>query len=742
MKIIWIAAWMAALAVSGVRAQVVTSESVPPVGASLRYATVNPTSVMVGASGSGRVWSFSNVQVTGGYNVQWLDANHPMFPEAEVESDYLAPYAYDYLSPQIRQYLPANFFRRGLFVVNADGVRIAANVGLSDSVFIQGDTVVFTSVAAAYADDPMLVLPFPCQFGTSVENRAYTQEIRAVRFNGSARRDDIRIVRRINKSITADAAGRLNTPYKTYQKVVRVRTAVQETDSLYITGADGVEQAFAFVSAYPVRYAWYDANASGADWEPMTIVVDSTGAPLSAAFFTGALPIVRFSNYSFDHDSTKIFENSGVVSLGVELTRPSSQTVTVKYRTYSSPTPSPRVARPGLDYVPVDATLTFLPGEMSKTVSVAILADSILEDDRWFAIELYNAVGADLGTLNLYPIQIIDGQRPFVDFTRLDTMVAENVGTVFIPIRLSFPISEPISVSLETRRGTAIPLEDYRPVNITVSIPPGSYENIGFPITIIDDDHLEGTLRYFTVRITAISPNARLGDNDTIQILVSDDDFRPNLQFVGQTDTILREATNIHGGVGNIVRARLALSFPNPYPVAFTYSTVDATAKGGEDFERRTRTRAVFPAWQTQMDIEVPVYNDLTPEPVEDFSIVIDCRTSADCSISPNAQPGANLTFNVTLVDNEPSRRFENRSFSMSVYPNPTTGSTSVYLPADVAFPTFTITDLAGKTTKATAQADGNGVYFINLERLPAGFYTLTAESGKRKAATKLVKTD
>ncbi len=742
MKIIWIAALLAAPAFSGLWAQIVTSESVPPVGASLRYATVNPTSVTVGASGSGRVWSFSNVQVTGGYNVHWLEANTPLFPEAGIESDYLAPYAYDYLSPQIRQYLPESFFRRGLFVVNANGVRMAANIGLTDTVFVQNDTVVFTSVEAAYADEPMWILPLPCQFGTSVENRTYTQEIRAIRFNGSGRRDAIRIVRRITKSIEADGAGRLNTPYKTYLKVVRVRTAVHETDSLFITRADGTQQAFAFISAYPVRYAWYDANTAGADWEPMSIVVDSTGAPLSAAFFTGALPIVRFSNYSFDHDSTRIYENSGVVSLGVELTRPSNQTVTVKYRTYSSPTPSPRVARPGVDYVPVDATLTFLPGEMSKSVSIAILADSILEDDRWFAVELYNPVGADLGTLNLFPIVIIDGQRPFVDFARLDTMVAENIGQVFIPIRLSFPISEPISVSLETRRGTAIPLEDYRPVNITISIPPGSYENIGFPLTIIDDDHLEGTVRYFTVRITAVSPNARLGDNDTIQIQIADDDFRPNLQFVEKIDTVVREATNIHGMVGNIVRARVALSFPNPYPVSFTYSTVDGTAKGGEDFERRVRTRVVLPPWQTQTEIELPIYNDLTPEAVEDFSIVIDCLTANDCSISPNAQPGVNLSFNVTLIDNEPSRRFENRSFAMTVYPNPTSGRTSVYLPADVSSPTFTLTDWAGKTTKPTAETEGKGVYSINLERLPAGFYTLSVESGKRRATTKLVKID
>jgi hypothetical protein len=742
MKIFWMTAWATVVAVAGAGAQTITPQSLPPVGASLRYATVNPTSVTVGASGTGRVWSFSNVQVTGEYDVRWLGADNPRFPQANIESDYLAPAVYDYLSPPIRRFLPEKFFRRGLFAANETGVKLVANVGLTDTLFVEGDTVVFVSSEVAYEDDAMWILPLPCSFGTSVENRRYRQEIRARLLNRPARDQTLRIVRNITQSITADAAGRLSTPYKSYNKTVRVRTVVSETDSLFIGALDGEETALVYLTAYPIRYVWYDATAPGADWEPMSIVVDSTGTPLSAAFFTGALPIARFSNYSFDHDSTRIFENSGVVTLGIELTRPSTQIVTVKYRTYSSPTPSPRVARPGLDYVPVDATLAFQPGEMSKSISIAILADSILEDDRWFAVEIYDPVGAAIGTLNLYPIVIIDNQRPFVDFTRLDTMVAENVGTVFVPIRLSFPISEPISVSLETRRGTAIPLEDYRPVNITIAIPPGSYEDIGFPVTILDDDHLEGTVRYFTLRIAGVSPNARLGDNDTIQIQIADDDFRPNLQFVGQRDTVVREATNIHGTMGNIVRARVALSFPNPYPVSFTYSTVDGTAVGGEDFERRTRTRVVLPMWETQTEIELPIYNDLTPEPVEDFALIIDCLSVLDCSISPNAQPGVNLRYDVTLIDNEPSRRFENRSFPMKVYPNPTTVRTSVHLGADVSNPTFSVTDVAGKTVKLTAEAADDNEYWLNVQRLPAGFYTLTVESGKRRATTKLVVTD
>lgn len=51
-------------------------------------------------------------------------------------------------------------------------------------------------------------------------------------------------------------------------------------------------------------------------------------------------------------------------------------------------------AIPGLDFKPTTQTLTFAPGETSKTFDVAVSDDSVAEDDEYFSINLSNLTGA------------------------------------------------------------------------------------------------------------------------------------------------------------------------------------------------------------------------------------------------------------------------------------------------------------------------------------------------------------
>ncbi len=67
----------------------------------------------------------------------------------------------------------------------------------------------------------------------------------------------------------------------------------------------------------------------------------------------------------------------------VSLSGPSSQTITVDYAT------SDDTATAGDDYTAISATpLTFNPGDVSKTVNIAILSDVIDENDETFTLTL------------------------------------------------------------------------------------------------------------------------------------------------------------------------------------------------------------------------------------------------------------------------------------------------------------------------------------------------------------------
>lgn len=84
-------------------------------------------------------------------------------------------------------------------------------------------------------------------------------------------------------------------------------------------------------------------------------------------------------------------ENAGSTSFTVSLNpSSSSQTVTVRAAAQIL------TATPGSDYYGFVKTLTFLPGEVSKTVNVTLLNDTAIEGTEQMGIRLYRSVNADI----------------------------------------------------------------------------------------------------------------------------------------------------------------------------------------------------------------------------------------------------------------------------------------------------------------------------------------------------------
>src|SRR5439155_779521 len=84
--------------------------------------------------------------------------------------------------------------------------------------------------------------------------------------------------------------------------------------------------------------------------------------------------------------------NTGAVSatLTVSLSAASGQTVTVSYATADG------MARAGSDYVAAAGSLTFAPGETSKTVTVLVNGDVLNEANETFFVNLSNPTNATI----------------------------------------------------------------------------------------------------------------------------------------------------------------------------------------------------------------------------------------------------------------------------------------------------------------------------------------------------------
>jgi chitinase len=81
---------------------------------------------------------------------------------------------------------------------------------------------------------------------------------------------------------------------------------------------------------------------------------------------------------------------SSKLAVAVTLSSASSQAITVSYRTVDG------TAKAKSDYTATSGTLTFQPGETSRTISIAIKGDRKREADETFSVELSNAVGATI----------------------------------------------------------------------------------------------------------------------------------------------------------------------------------------------------------------------------------------------------------------------------------------------------------------------------------------------------------
>ena len=78
------------------------------------------------------------------------------------------------------------------------------------------------------------------------------------------------------------------------------------------------------------------------------------------------------------------------IDFTVTLDRSSARNVTVNYRTVDG------TAIAGEDFTAAHGTLTFAPGQTSKTVSVPVFDDPVDEDEERFTLLLYNASGANV----------------------------------------------------------------------------------------------------------------------------------------------------------------------------------------------------------------------------------------------------------------------------------------------------------------------------------------------------------
>jgi len=309
----------------------------------------------------------------------------------------------------------------------------------------------------------------------------------------------------------------------------------------------------------------------------------------------------------------------------VTLSAPSAQTVRVNYFSMSANISfSISPATKGADFESIPGTITFLPGETTKTINIPVKGDLIDEFDQFFAVALTTPInarisdGKGLGT-------ILDNDAP-ATITINDVAVPEGVGnqvqsSANFTVSLNTASEKPIEVQFTLQAGTASAGIDYGNFSGTLQFPAGSLTKT-ISVPIIQDNIFEPD-ETFSVNLSNPT-NAVIADN-LGQGTIINDDPQPTIA-IGLLSTT-------EGATGTTTNAVFNVSLTNPsyQTITVAYATADGTATSGADYVATSGTLTFNPG-DISKSITVQVIGDNVDEINETFLVNLSNPTNSTIS--------------------------------------------------------------------------------------------------------------
>jgi len=263
-------------------------------------------------------------------------------------------------------------------------------------------------------------------------------------------------------------------------------------------------------------------------FEKLTIdLSNAVGATIS----TSSAPVFIYDNeafFKFSAPEFSVTEGTASVSITVNRIGGSSGAVSVDYATANS------TATAGSDYTAASGTLNWSDGETgSKSFSISITDDSTSEPAEKLAVNLSNAVGANIDTssANVY---IYDNDT-FLRFQNIYHEVSEGVGTVSISVTRLGSYSGAVSVDYAAVDGNTSVGSDYTAASGTLSWSDGESGSKSFNLTITDDSTVE-TFEYLTIDLSNASGASILQSSIPIIIYDNESIFRYTNSYVYATE--------------------------------------------------------------------------------------------------------------------------------------------------------------------------------------------------------------
>ena len=329
-------------------------------------------------------------------------------------------------------------------------------------------------------------------------------------------------------------------------------------------------------------------------------------------------------------DDVYVDETNATAIFTVRLDIVDAAPVTVNYAT------SANTAAFNSDYLHTTGTLTFAPGELSKTVSVSIINNAIAEVAENFFLALSspsaNATIADSFGL----ATIIDNDAPSgTPVVSINDFVVDEAGkeAAFV-ITLDRPSTSAVTMNYATQNGTALAGADFVTKSGSLSFAPGETAKT-VKVTLTNDAAFENA-EAFNLALSAITNATTLDGVGTATIFENDAAAVGNSRI--SVDDVVVDESQTYADF--LVR----LDAPNTAAVTVNYDTSANTAAFNSDYLHLTGS-LMFAPGEMVKTVRVSLLGGTTAEVAENFFLVLS---------SPSANATIADSFGLaTIIDND-----------------------------------------------------------------------------------------
>jgi azurin len=341
---------------------------------------------------------------------------------------------------------------------------------------------------------------------------------------------------------------------------------------------------------------------------------------------------------SLSTNAISVNENGTRATLTVVRTGGTNATATVDFATADGS------ATNAVDYMGTNGTLSFGPGVASRTITVPIINDSIVDGDNSFVVSLSNPSAAALGAVTNTTVTILDNDSTF-EFSTNAVSVAETAGAVTLTVVRSGGLIGAATVRYATTNDSATAGSDYTARSGILSFRAAETNKL-VTITVANDIANE-TNEVFNIFLSSPAGEATLGANNPVAVTITDNDSL--LAFDTNAVTVAENA----GTATLTVNRTGTLTGTN----TIAYTIIPGTA-GTSDYTATSGVLTFVPN-ATNATITISITEDSVIETNESFTVRLSSPTGGALLSGTN-------TARITITEDDAGLAFSGASYSVS----------------------------------------------------------------------------